>query len=240
MRGENLRFFPELRHRVAKMLRVLAYDSGGAALPELLRPGRRIISVLLWIASMQKGSRLILPYEALLELLPDLLAVWGCRGPLRRCRFHLPRWAHECHVKLVTWQAWSSAKVHARAGKEGCVPWLVGELGNTTTHWCTRAELAAVLGSLARIPALSAAMVRAPCMSIPHKGFLCVAMSTDKQAMLCMNSSLAPQKMVGFLARSSAHSGTLTAHVWTQVVFARARKNLLWLWAASCCCTWWV
>ena len=39
MRGENLRFFPELRHRVAKMLRVLAYDSGGAALPELLRPG---------------------------------------------------------------------------------------------------------------------------------------------------------------------------------------------------------
>ena len=46
------------------------------------------------------------------------------------------------------------------AGKEGCVPWLVGELGNTSTHWCTRAELAAVLGSLARIPALSAAMVR--------------------------------------------------------------------------------
>ena len=39
VRGENLRFFPELRHRVAKMLRVLAYDSGGAALPELLRPG---------------------------------------------------------------------------------------------------------------------------------------------------------------------------------------------------------
>ena len=33
VRGENLRFFPELRHRVAKMLRVLAYDSGGAALP---------------------------------------------------------------------------------------------------------------------------------------------------------------------------------------------------------------
>lgn len=85
MRGENLRFFPELRHRVAKMLRVLAYDSGGAALPELLRPG-----------------------------------------------------------------------------KEGCVPWLVNELGNTSTHWCTRAELAAVLGSLARIPALSAAMVRQP------------------------------------------------------------------------------
>lgn len=83
MRGENLRFFPELRHRVAKMLRVLAYDSGGAALPELLRPG-----------------------------------------------------------------------------KEGCVPWLVAELGNSSTHWCTRAELAAVLGSLARIPALSAAMVR--------------------------------------------------------------------------------
>ncbi len=84
VRGENLRFFPELRHRVAKMLRVLAYDSGGAALPELLRPG-----------------------------------------------------------------------------KEGCVPWLVAELGNSSTHWCTRAELAAVLGSLARIPALSAAMVRA-------------------------------------------------------------------------------
>ncbi|BDA48480.1 hypothetical protein COCOBI_12-1590 [Coccomyxa sp. Obi] len=83
VRGENLRFFPELRHRVAKMLRVLAYDSGGAALPELLRPG-----------------------------------------------------------------------------KEGCVPWLVNELGNTSTHWCTRAELAAVLGSLARIPALSAAMAR--------------------------------------------------------------------------------
>ncbi len=83
VRGENLRFFPELRHRVAKMLRVLAYDSGGAALPELLRPG-----------------------------------------------------------------------------KEGCVPWLVNELGNISTHWCTRAELAAVLGSLARIPALSAAMVR--------------------------------------------------------------------------------
>jgi hypothetical protein len=41
VRGENLRFFPELRHRVAKMLRVLAYDSGGAALPELLRPGAR-------------------------------------------------------------------------------------------------------------------------------------------------------------------------------------------------------
>ncbi|KAK9917870.1 hypothetical protein WJX75_009092 [Coccomyxa subellipsoidea] len=83
VRGENLRFFPELRHRVAKMLRVLAYDSGGAALPELLRPG-----------------------------------------------------------------------------KEGCVPWLVAELGNSSTHWCTRAELAAVLGSLARIPALSAAMAR--------------------------------------------------------------------------------
>lgn len=83
VRGENLRFFPELRHRVAKMLRVLAYDSAGAALPELLRPG-----------------------------------------------------------------------------KEGCVPWLVAELGNTSTHWCTRAELAAVLGSLARIPALSAAMAR--------------------------------------------------------------------------------
>lgn len=48
-----------------------------------------------------------------------------------------------------------------RAGKEGCVPWLVAELGNAATHWCTRAELAAVLGSLARIPALSAAMVRA-------------------------------------------------------------------------------
>ena len=48
----------------------------------------------------------------------------------------------------------------ACSGKEGCVPWLVGELGNTSTHWCTRAELAAVLGSLARIPALSAAMVR--------------------------------------------------------------------------------
>jgi hypothetical protein len=88
VRGENLRFFPELRHRVAKMLRVLAYDSGGAALPELLRPG-----------------------------------------------------------------------------KEGCVPWLVAELGNSSTHWCTRAELAAVLGSLARIPALSAAMVRKPLSS---------------------------------------------------------------------------
>ena len=46
MRGENLRFFPELRHRVAKMLRVLAYDSGGAALPELLRPGRW--QLLIW------------------------------------------------------------------------------------------------------------------------------------------------------------------------------------------------
>lgn len=95
MRGENLRFFPELRHRVAKMLRVLAYDSGGAALPELLRPG-----------------------------------------------------------------------------KEGCVPWLVAELGNSSTHWCTRAELAAVLGSLARIPALSAAMVRkalSPILPIQEK-----------------------------------------------------------------------
>ena len=40
VRGENGRFFPELRHRVAKALRVLAYDSGGAALPELLRPGK--------------------------------------------------------------------------------------------------------------------------------------------------------------------------------------------------------
>jgi len=40
VRGENARFFPELRHRVAKALRVLAYDSGGAALPELLRPGK--------------------------------------------------------------------------------------------------------------------------------------------------------------------------------------------------------
>ena len=38
------------------------------------------------------------------------------------------------------------------------MPWLVHELGNLSTHWCTRAELAAVLGSLARIPALSAAM----------------------------------------------------------------------------------
>ena len=42
------------------------------------------------------------------------------------------------------------------------MPWLVNELGNLSTHWCTRAELAAVLGSLARIPALSAAMVRHP------------------------------------------------------------------------------
>lgn len=49
------------------------------------------------------------------------------------------------------------------AGKDGCVPWLVNELGNLSTHWCTRAELAAVLGSLARIPALSAAMV-SPCV----------------------------------------------------------------------------
>ena len=51
----------------------------------------------------------------------------------------------------------------ASAGKDGCVPWLVNELGNLSTHWCTRAELAAVLGSLARIPALSAAMV-SPCV----------------------------------------------------------------------------
>lgn len=48
------------------------------------------------------------------------------------------------------------------AGKDGCVPWLVNELGNLSTHWCTRAELAAVLGSLARIPALSAAMASLP------------------------------------------------------------------------------
>ena len=41
------------------------------------------------------------------------------------------------------------------------MPWLVHELGNLSTHWCTRAELAAVLGSLARIPALSAAMASA-------------------------------------------------------------------------------
>jgi len=53
----------------------------------------------------------------------------------------------------------------ACAGKDGCVPWLVSELGNLSTHWCTRAELAAVLGSLARIPALSAAMVSPYCSS---------------------------------------------------------------------------
>ena len=53
----------------------------------------------------------------------------------------------------------------ACAGKDGCVPWLVNELGNLSTHWCTRAELAAVLGSLARIPALSAAMVSPHCPS---------------------------------------------------------------------------
>ena len=49
------------------------------------------------------------------------------------------------------------------------MPWLVAELGNAATHWCTRAELAAVLGSLARIPALSAAMVRAHplCVCLP-------------------------------------------------------------------------
>ena len=55
------------------------------------------------------------------------------------------------------------------AGKDGCVPWLVNELGNLSTHWCTRAELAAVLGSLARIPALSAAMVSVS-PAAPFKG----------------------------------------------------------------------
>jgi hypothetical protein len=61
-----------------------------------------------------------------------------------------------CQLTRLLMPGWSLTP-----GKESCVPWLVAELGNTTTHWCTRAELAAVLGSLARIPALSAAMVRA-------------------------------------------------------------------------------
>ena len=56
------------------------------------------------------------------------------------------------------------------------MPWLVAELGNAATHWCTRAELAAVLGSLARIPALSAAMVRSvPSIPLPP-GFLKVSL----------------------------------------------------------------
>ncbi len=157
VRGENLRFFPELRHRVAKMLRVLAYDSGGAALPELLRPGTLLPLMPFILSGLVPSGR-----GTLFPGCTPLKSTGNCRiKVMTLVSLHLEAGPWSCQQSALSGGQDSVSKgfLHV-AGKDGCVPWLVNELGNLSTHWCTRAELAAVLGSLARIPALSAAMVR--------------------------------------------------------------------------------